>query len=381
VARPLPLRALHELAGALFVEDAGWEVPASYTGLDGEVAATRSAAGIVDHSDGTQIRLSGPDRVSFLNGIVTQDVAVLKPGQWTYALVLNPKAKVVGEAWVYTLEDAFLLDLLPGAAPRVLEHIQRHLISDDVTLEPFVGAAHLALHGPLAAALVRRVLGATRAPAMGEFVTVPLDRKRSMIVAGIESLRLPGYRFLSSTDSLERVWRGLTTSGVPPVGLGASPVGREAWTTLRIEAGRPLSGVDMDENTIALEARMEPAISYTKGCYEGQEVIARATYQGHMNRLLVGFQLEGDTSPARGDPVIVDGKNVGQVTSPTYSPTLRYVIAMGYIRKPHDAPGTRVIIETDGWQLRGAVTQLPFVDGMRGRTPLIRVPTVPGLTR
>jgi len=106
---------------------------------------------------------------------------------------------------------------------------------------------------------------------------------------------------------------------------------------------------------------MEPAISFTKGCYEGQEVIARATYQGHMNRLLVGFRAEGDAIPARGDPVLVGGQHLGNVTSAAYSPTLRSVIALGYVRRPNDAPGTRVVIESDGWQVRAAVAQLPFV--------------------
>jgi folate-binding protein YgfZ len=117
----------------------------------------------------------------------------------------------------------------------------------------------------------------------------------------------------------------------------------------------------MDENTIALEARMESAISFTKGCYEGQEVIARATYQGHMNRLLVGFRIEGDTVPIRGDAVLADNKQIGNVTSATYSPTRLSVIALGYVRRPNDAPGTRVVIETDGWQLRASVANLPFV--------------------
>jgi len=358
--RQLPLRARHELGGALFVDRSGWEVPASYSGLDTEVFGVRASAGIIDHSDRVKVRLSGADRVSFLNGLVTKDVAAMKAGQWTYALVLNPKGKVVGDTWVYAMEDAFLLDLLRDESSWVLDHIRRHLVSDDVTIEELPAVAHLAVHGPLAPNLVRRVLGSTKAPGPGEFLTLPVDRKRSVLVSSSDYLRLPGFRFLSWTDSLDDVWRSLTASG-PTVGSGAIPIGREAWNILRIEAGRPRAGVDMDENTIALEARMEPAISFTKGCYEGQEVIARATYQGHMNRLLVGFRAEGDAIPARGDPVLVGGQHLGNVTSAAYSPTLRSVIALGYVRRPNDAPGTRVVIESDGWQVRAAVAQLPFV--------------------
>ena len=365
MVRQLPLRSLHELGGALFAERAGWDVPVTYSGLDNEVGAARSTAGVVDQSDRKKVRLSGPDRVSFLNGLVTQDVADLKPGQWTYGLFLNPKAKVVGDATVYALPDAFLVDLDADESERVLDHIQKHLISDDVTVEPLTGAADIALHGPAAASLLRRVIGDARPPRPGEFLPLPLNRKRSMIVATSDFLRLPGFRFISDTDSLDAVWRALTAFGGPTPG-GATPIGREAWNTLRIEAGRPLVGVDMDENTIALEARMESAISYTKGCYEGQEVIARATYQGHMNRHLVGFRVEGDTVPTRGDSVLLDGKAVGEATSAAYSPTLRYVIAMGYVRRPSDEPGTRVVIETDSWQLRASVSDLPLVAQPRG---------------
>ncbi len=358
--RQLPLRARHEVSGAIFVDRAGWEVPAGYSNLDAEVGAVRSTAGVIDLSDRTKVRVTGPDRVSFLNGIVTQDVTTLKPGQTTYALTLNAKGKVVGDMWVYALEDAFLVDLLADESRWVLEHIRKHLVSDDVTLEPLPAAAHVALHGPLAPALLRRVIGQAPAPAPGGFVIFQADRKRSILIAASDWLHLPGFALISWTDSLDDVWRTVTRSG-PPLGLGATPVGREAWNALRIEAGRPRAGVDMDENTIALEARMEPAISFTKGCYVGQEVIARATYQGRMNRLLVGFRIEGDVVPIRGDAVTVAGLKVGHVTSATYSPTLRYVVAMGYVRRPNDAPGTRVIVETEGWQLRATVATLPFV--------------------
>ena len=363
--RELPLRSLHEMSGALLAERAGWNVPLSYTGLDEEVGAARSTAGLIDQSDRVKVRLSGPDRVSFLNGLVTQDIAGLKPGEWTYALFLNPKGKVVGDATVFAQENAFLLDLLADESDRVLDHIRKHLISDDVTVEPLIGAADIALHGPSAPFLLRRVLGDGRPPRFGEFLSTPMNRTRSMIVASTDFLRLPAFRFISDSDPLDGVWRTLTAFGGSTVG-GATPIGREAWNTLRIEAGRPLVGVDMDESTIALETRMESAISYTKGCYEGQEVIARATYQGHMNRHLVGFRVEGDTVPTRGDSVLLDGKAVGEATSAAYSPTLRYVIAMGYVRRPSDEPGTRVVIETDSWQLRASVSDLPLVAQPRG---------------
>ncbi len=353
--RQLPLRPRHELSGAVFVDRAGWEVPASYADLDAEVARARAFAGVIDRSDRTKVRISGPDRVSFLNGLVTKDLAALTPGHCTYALVLNPKGKVVGDVWVYALEDAFLVDLLPDDSGPLLAHIKKHLVSDEVVIEELPLVAHLDVHGPEALALARLVLG-REAPGPGEFRIEAVDRRRSVLATQTTYLRLPGVQFLSWTDSLDDVWRSLTAAG-------ASPIGRDAWNTLRIEAGRPKAGVDMDEDTIALEARLEGAISYTKGCYEGQEVIARATTQGHMNRFLVGLRLEGDLVPVRGDPILVAGQNVGHVTSAAYSPTLHEVLAMGYARVPADEPGTRAVIESQSWQLRAVVSPLPFVSG------------------
>ena len=352
--KQLPLRPRHDLGGATFVVHAGWEVPASYSNLEVEVGSVRASAGMIDLSDRVKVRVSGTDRVSFLNGLVTQDVASLTPGTWTYALVLTPKAKVVGDVWVYALDDAFLLDMPADEAGWVLDHVRKHLISDDVLLEEFP-AAHISLHGPQASALVRRLIGGDALPkGPAAFASVPIHKKSSMLVGSSVFPHLPGYEFISWTSALDDVWRRL-------VAMGATPIGREAWNTLRIETGRAKAGVDMDETTIALEARLERAISFTKGCYEGQETIARATYQGHMNRLLVGFRVESDLVPVRGDSVVVEGKQVGQITSGTYSPTLRNVIAMGYIRRPQDALGTRVTIESEGWQLRSIVTRLPFV--------------------
>src|SRR3972149_10620909 len=161
--KQLPLRPRHDRGGAAFVAPAGWEAPASYTNLDVEVGSVRASAGIIDLSDRVKVRVTGTDRVSFLNGLVTQDVASLTPGPWTYALVLTPKAKVVGDVWVYALDDAFLLDMPADEAGWVLDHVRKHLISDDVFLEEFP-AAHIGLHGPQASAMVRRLIGGDAVP-------------------------------------------------------------------------------------------------------------------------------------------------------------------------------------------------------------------------
>ena len=359
--RQLPLRARHELGGALFVDRGGWEVPASYADLGTEVGAVRRTAGLIDHSCRVKVRVSGPQRLPYLDRLVTRDLAALAPEHCDYTLVLNPDGTVVGDLWAYALEDAFLLDLLPDEPQRLLDHIRRPLAGGEVAIEQLPTTAHLALHGPLAVPLARGVLGGSEPPGPGGFRTVAIGRRRSMIVAGSDCLHVPGVRFISWTDPLEGVWRALVASG-------ATPIGRDAWTTLRIEAGRPESGVDMGEDTNALETGMASAFSYAKGSYEGQEAISRASDRRHLNRLLlnrllVGLRVYGDAVPARGDPVLFEGGNVGHVTSAAYSPTLRSVIALGYVRPPADEVRTHVSIVSQSWQLRAAVVSLPFVPG------------------
>src|SRR3989304_6254047 len=233
--RQLPLRPRPDLKGATFVVHGGWEPPASSANPDDEVAAVRSAAGIMDMSDRVKVRVTGNDRVSFLNGLVTKDLATLPPNRWTYALILNPKGKVVGDAWVYALGDAFLLDLPADEAGWVMDHIRKHLISDDVILEEFP-AAHISLHGPLAPTFVRRLVSDAALPeSPAGFTSVPIDKKSSMVLATSGYFRLPGFEIFSWTNVLDEVWRRLASAG-------ARPVGREAWHTLRIEGGGPRGG-------------------------------------------------------------------------------------------------------------------------------------------
>ncbi len=350
----LALHAHHELSGAVFVSRDGWEVPASYAFGDAEVLDARRATGVIDLSDRAKVRVSGPDRTTFLDSLVTGDVASVSPSRALRTLLLTEKGKVVGDLRVLAHGDAYVLDIDPLVATGVVGSIEKHLVSDDVVLEPMQGA-HIGVHGPTSAALASRAIGRELPGlAVDGVLPVQLDSGALAWLLGSDYTGSPGLDIVSFEDTLGGLWRRL-------VGIGATPFGREALETLRIEAGRPRAGVDMDANTIALEARLEPWIDYRKGCYLGQETIARVTYQGHMNRYLVGLAIEGDLVP---DPrerlTSLEGKEVGFVTSATYSPTVRRVIALGYVRVGHHEPGTRLHAERAGWNLRAEVVSVPF---------------------
>jgi folate-binding protein YgfZ len=167
----------------------------------------------------------------------------------------------------------------------------------------------------------------------------------------------PGYLLRTAAEMLPPLWQTLWSHATA---CDARAAGVDAFTMARIEAGVPVYGQDMTEATIPIEANLETAISYTKGCYVGQEVIARIEARGHVNRKLVGLRLSGDTVPASGATIVSPQREVGWITSATYSPALHQNIAMGYVRREVMAPGTTLDVQTDGTSLTATVVALPF---------------------
>ncbi|HII40284.1 MAG TPA: aminomethyl transferase family protein [Thermoplasmata archaeon] len=353
----LRLRGYHEVSGALFRVESGWEVPASYGALDREVDAVRRAAGMVDMSDRAKVRVHGADRVSFLDGLVSADIKVLRPGNSAYALVLDEASRVLGDLRVTAVEDAFVLDIEAAQKDGMLAYLQRQVVSDDVTLEDLGFCGHLEVHGPLAPRVVSAVLGVdVQGLSADEQTAFPLDRHHTGYASRVSTLGESGYVLWAVGDSLEIVWAALFRSG-------AVPVGRDALEVLRIESGRPRFGVDMSQDTLAIEVAPEGAISLTKGCYRGQEVVARGVSIGQMNRRLVGLRIDGDVPPSHGDRVSVEGEAIGRVTSGCWSPTTGWVVALALLRVDQIVPGTQMFVDHDGWDLRVALHPLPFVLG------------------
>lgn len=241
-----------------------------------------------------RLRVTGPDRVEFLHGQCTNDIKRLGAGDTCYAAFLNAKGKMRGEGHVICRADAFLLETSPGLA----QSLEKFIITEDVVIEDASAA--------LGEWLVIR--GAkTELPA--DAVTFPHPLGLGVI---------SGKRMTETTDM-------------------------EALEMLRIEACVPLWGVDMDENTIPNEAGLEKrAIRYDKGCYIGQETIARIKTYGHVNRQLVQMALTGTEVPVRGDEILVDGRDVGQVTSAVFSSRLGKPLALGYVRREFATAGVRL---------------------------------------
>ncbi len=353
----LRLRPYHEVSGALFRPESGWDVPSSYGPLSPEVRSVRSSAGLIDLSDRAKIRVRGADRVSFLDGLLTADVKALTPGASAYALLLTDKSRVVGDLRIYAFEDRFVLDIEAAQKEAVLTSINKFLVSDDVVLEDLGACGHIEVHGPASARLLSTPgLLDVRSLSLDAFTFFQVDKHHVGYAGRIRSLGEVGFAVWSPGAGLENLWADLTRRGV-------TPFGRDAYDVLRIEAGVPRVGVDMGLNTLALEVAPEGAISFTKGCYVGQEVVARGTYRGHMNRRLLGLKVTVDVPPSHADVVRKEDEVVGTVTSAAWSPTKGWVIALAILRVEEVTPDSNLFIDHGGWDLRAKLHPLPFVRG------------------
>ncbi|HSP81223.1 MAG TPA: glycine cleavage T C-terminal barrel domain-containing protein [Myxococcaceae bacterium] len=334
---PLSLHFLHEQAGARFQEVNGREVVADYGDVDAEYRAARETVALHDASYREALRITGEDRASFLHGMVTQEVKGLAPGAATYAAMVTVKGAMVADARIVRRTDDLVLELEPGLGAKVREFLEKFLISEDAEVHEATGElAVLRLLGPGTGGLLGAVLG-------GPFAPLEQDVTRPGTLAGVEVLLLGSQRveahgvdLLVPRGGLEAVWKALVEAG-PAHGL--RPVGWRVMEELRVEAGVPRYGQDLVDTTIPLEADLSHAISYNKGCYIGQEVIARATFRGHMNRKLAGLVL-GEAEAAPGTELKKEGKKVGWLTSVVRSPRKGQYVALGYVHRDHLEPGT-----------------------------------------
>lgn len=349
-----PLQDLHEQNGAVFLEREGWRLPAHFRDPAAEYDAVRSVAGWLDLADRALVSVTGPDSAEWLQGMLSNDLEVLGTGEGAPAAVLNIQGKILADVRVFRTGDAFLLDLDEPLLPGVLAHLHRYLIADEVELGDLSQRlALVSLQGPEAEAVLARFLPADSLPA------TDLSHRESRWAGGeLRVIRAthtgePGFDLAAPPKALAAMAALPALRGVPWIGGHAQEV-------LRIEAGIPRYGVDMDAETLLLETCLDRAVSFTKGCYLGQETVERIHSRGHVNRKLVGLKVEGHLVPGRDDPVLHDGRPTGRVTSATASPRLQCPIALGYVHRDCAEPGSAVTIAHGDRKVAAAVHALPF---------------------
>jgi folate-binding protein YgfZ len=314
--------------------------------LEGQPSAARTAAGLLDLSTRARLVVTGPDRQTWLQGMITNDVAKLGPGQGTAALALSNKGKIIADLRVFVRPHEIWIDAEAGRGPALLEHLSRFIIMEDCTLAAGAPLASCALVGARAWEIGRQAM--PKLATLGPYAqTEPLP---VVIAAGWPDLGLPGIRFWMPPSRKDALYAAFVIAG-------ASELGAEAAEVLRIEAGRPRDGVELDADVIPLEAGLDQEISDSKGCYLGQEVIARISHRGHVNRKLAGFVLSGEP-PALPAPLIRGDATVGELRSAARSPAIGKTIALGYVRREYLTAGTTLQTSNGG---TAVVTELPFV--------------------
>jgi tRNA-modifying protein YgfZ len=316
-----------------------------------EYAAARGATAVIERRDRSFLRVYGRDPVRMVQGLVSNDVANATTDHAVYATVLTPKGRMVADVRVLRRGAELLLETDAAAAEPLAAHLRKFVPPLFARFEDASAQwCLLTVLGPDAPAALAALLGATLPPERDAIVEASLDDAAVTVVTS-SYVDVPAFDVLCAAADAERVWQRIT-------GAGAVPVGSATLDVLRIEAGTPAWGAELDDGTIPLEAGLrEHAISETKGCYTGQEVIIRILHRGHVNWHLRGVLLGDAPAPARGAALLDDGgKKVGRVTSAAWSPRHGQTIALAYVRR-EVPPGSTLTLEAGG---AAHVAALPF---------------------
>lgn len=321
----------------------------------------RKSAGVLDLSARSRICITGADRQRFINGQVTNNVKDLKVGQGCYAALVTAKGKMESDLFIYCLRDELLLDFEPGLTATVTERLEKYVIADDVQVvdvAPLYGM--LTVQGPRSIEVVR---SAGLDPASAALTWTSASDEASGEVYCMNNARGTAAGFDVFVPAAQvGTMRERLIEAAEKVEGGMSST--DALEVVRIEAGIPRFGVDMDETNLASEAGIEArAISYNKGCYIGQEVISRIRAFGQVAKALRGLRLPPELRdlPEKGTKLFRESKEVGYITSSCRSLALKQNVALGYVRREHNAAATELALGTAESPSKAVVCDLPFV--------------------
>jgi folate-binding protein YgfZ len=329
----------------------GRPVAADYGDPAAEQSNVRAAGGFIDRSYRGKLRVTGPDREDLLQSMTTNDVAKQAADTAIPDAICTGHGKVQSLFVCVKRPDAFLLDLDPAVTGFTRDFLVKYtIIRDAVTTDESDRWGHVGLYGPKAATVLSDALGGTLPAAPG--AVAARDGGATLVLATAE-FGLPGFEVWTPKAGLKALWAGLMARGE---GHGVGPFGFTALESLRIEAGRPRFGLEVDDDVILLEAGLVEAANFEKGCYIGQETLSRIVFRGHVNKRLCGLVVDGPP-PAPGTPVTAGGAEVGTVRSAVVSPTLGRTIALAYLKRSHWEAGTAV----QAGAAAATVADLPFV--------------------
>jgi len=360
--KQFPLHSQHQSLGAHFENVGEWETPEHYGDSIQEHLAVRNGVGISDLSSRGKIRVTGEDRVTWLQSIISNDILPLHSGQGLYSTFMTHKGKILAYFRVLMLEESIFVEDVGEVNDTTYQQFRKFLLfGTKAKMENCLDRwGILLIAGPHASELIEKTFG------IDKFDINPLEFKsietqgHQILMARTEETGELDIELYVPVEGLVSVWDQLWSVGKP---LGLQPIGRLALNSLRIEAGIPKLGPDLNEVIVPPEANLEgKAFSLTKGCYPGQEVVARMDTYGAIKRRLVGLVLEKGPGPLpeHGAKIFSGDREVGWVSSSAFSPVLNKPLAFGFSLRDFSKPDTELTMEIQGQRHRATVHSLPF---------------------
>ncbi len=371
-----PLLPIHQQAEAEFQPYADVQIVSTFGEPQAEYAAIRKGAALLDQPQRGFLEFTGKDRLSFLNNLLTNQTwdketkSAMKAGEGVYAFFLNKQGRLTTDVNVIERGDRTILEMDARLVEPLRTAFDKYLFTEQVKMTNRSGALHaLALHGPGGHAILNDAAAAAGAPLaelgpMQSTEVTLLDTPA--IVWRDDETATPGYHLIVTTEQTRPLWLSLLDrfgEAREPGKRRLRPAGWAAFNATRIEAGRPIFGIDFDDTVLPAETgQMARAVSLTKGCYLGQEIVARMHARQQVARQLVGIKMDDDALPIAGSPVFDEQSNqVGAITSSTISPVLsNAAICLAFVKRAFIPPGSVVQVPAEGSIRRATVVELPF---------------------
>lgn len=317
-------------------------------------AVREGGAGLIDLSSRGRIKVGGSEAVMFLNGLITNDMKTLGENRWMPAAFPTVQGRLIGAVRVARIGPTFLLDTDAESREAVLKTISRFTLAGDFKVTDLTEeTVMLSIQGARAIEVVENVFASSLSELLRDGV-VELDWQNIPVtIVRATHTAENGVDLVIDTGHASELRQALLNSGVQPVST-------ETFEVLRVEAGIARYGRDMDESNVVTETNLDDAVSFTKGCYLGQEIIVRIKHRGHVAKKLTGLRFDTDQEIEPGTVLKFGDKEIGRVTSAVFSPKLKTTIALGYVRHEHLASGTTVSTDKN---IAATVTELPFIRG------------------
>jgi len=316
--------------------------------------AVREGAGLFDLCDWTRISITGPDRITFLHGLVSNEVKRLSSGKANYSLFLTPQGKIIADFHLLACDQELILFGKTTIRNPLFDGLNKYLIMEEVEIHDATDSHTLfSVRGLRSVEKSALLLNHNSLP--DEYNHIPASIATiPCLILHVPHSGKASFDILAQCEHRDSLRKAFLDAGIIPIGADVEEI-------LRVEAGIPLLGQDIDQKTIPQEAHLDHAISYTKGCYVGQEVMARLHFRGHVNRELTGFILETDEIPQTPLSIVSDAKDVGIITSVVYSLGLQKTIGLGFLRCELRDTGTAVDVFHGEQHVKAFVHPLPFV--------------------